>query len=506
MKKFLNIISKKAFISSLLFILEMLVLSICMIILEKIFIAFWLTIYITNFITILIIVNSELTNAFKLSWTFLILILPGIGAILFYIFGKKKKLINYYETSNLCKKCDNVQIDYTELGKKLQIDGNYLKIMQWIYNLTNQPVYCNTKTTFLKNGEIYFQSLISDLKSAKKTIFLEFYIIKTGFMWNEIVNILIEKAANGVDVRLIYDDFGTLTTLPKNYDKFLNSLKIKTQIFNKIKLKLNSFMNNRDHRKIILIDNKISYTGGINIADEYINKIKRFGYWQDSAIKLEGSAVESFNLLFLNMWNFLLAKFISSKPLICSNKLNLDLGLVLPFGDNPVNKIRINSQIYLKIVTSAKKYVYIQTPYLIMDEKLTDAIIYSAQSNVKIVIITPHIFDKFYVHTITRNSYKKLIEAGVKIYEYTPGFIHSKMIISDDVVAVLGTANFDYRSLYMQFENGVFMYGTDCISQMKADFHEILKKSELITKQSCSQIKPFQKILNIVLKPFITFL
>ena len=265
-------------------------------------------------------------------------------------------------------------------------------------------------------------------------------------------------------------------------------------------------MNNRDHRKIIIIDNEISYTGGINIADEYINKKNKFGFWQDSALKIKGPATQTFTELFLNMWNDLTHKPLNLKNLVQSKILSLEKGLVMPFGDNPRNKTRLNNTIYLKIINSAKNYVYIQTPYLVMDEQLTNAVICASQSNVKIIIITPHIFDKFYVHTITQNSYENLISAGVEIYEYTPGFIHSKMVISDDTIAVLGTANFDYRSLYMQFESSVLMYKTDSIKQMLKHFKNVLKQSQQISIDFCKKTKTLNKILNLFLKPFITFL
>ncbi len=506
MKQLLNIVAKKAFISSVLFIFEIVTLFIVMIFLEKTFITFWSVIYILNLLTIFAIVNSKkLNNAFKISWIFISYLLPGVGAILFFIFGNKqtnRKLKKKFEDKN---HKSTTSLNFENLLSNLEINPNCLQMMQWILNVTGQPTYGNTETRFLNSGETYFKSLIFDLKNAKKSIYLEFFIINPGYMWNEIVNILIEKANQNLDIRLIYDDFGTLTTLPKKYDSYLNKLKIKTQVFNRIKLRINSFMNNRDHRKIVIVDNKISYTGGINIADEYINKVSRFGYWQDSAVRIEGCATESFTKLFLNMWKHLSNEPINENKLKQPAILSLKNGLVLPFGDSPINKNRLNSTIYLKIITSAKKYVYIQTPYLIMDEQLTNAIVCAAQSSVKMIIVTPHIFDRFYVHAITQESYSKLIKAGVEIFEYTPGFLHSKMIISDDEVAILGTANFDYRSLYMQFENSVWMYKTKAIVEMIANFKDILQKSQKISIQNCENVKLSRKFLNAFIKPFITF-
>lgn len=503
MKKLFNIMTKRAFISSMLFIVEIITLTAFMIMLEKNFINFWLVVYIVNIISSFTIVNFKLNNAFKISWLVLVILLPIVGAILFLIFGKKQTL---KKTSTLINLNNDPTLSFEKIFENSNISNNCLKIMQWTYNVTHQPTYSNTETTFLNSGEVYLKNLLIDLKQAKKSIYLEFFIICTGYMWSEILNILLEKAKNGVDVRLIYDDLGTVATLPKNYDKWLNQFDIKTKIFNKIKFKINSFMNNRDHRKIVIIDNNISYTGGINIADEYINKKKRFGFWQDSALKIKGPATQTFTELFLNMWHNLTHEPLNLKNLVQNEKISVTNGLVMPFGDNPRNKTRLNNTIYLKIINNAKHYIYIQTPYLVMDEQLTNAIICAAQSCVKIIIITPHIFDKFYVHTITQDSYANLIESGVKIFEYSPGFIHSKMIIADDEIAVLGTANFDYRSLYMQFESSVLLYKTKSIKQMTDNFKQVLKKSKKISIDFCKKTNFFQKIFNFCLKPFITFL
>lgn len=503
MKKILNIVTKKAFISSVLFLIEILTLAIFMIALEKNFIVFWFVIYVLNIVTAFAIANSKLNNAFKISWIISLILLPGVGTILFFVFGKKqatKKMKKIFQHTTQQK-----PINLQENFKNSNIEYSYLQMMQWILNVSGQPTYCDTSTEFFNSGETFFNSLIYDLKAAKKSIFLEFFIICPGHMWNKIVEILLEKAKLGLDVRLIYDDFGTFASLPKNYDKQLNKLKIKTKVFNKIKLRIDSFMNNRDHRKIVVIDNKIGYTGGINIADEYVNKIKRFGHWQDSAIKITGPATQSLTNMFLNMWHYLTQKnkiFNSPQPKIIS----LEKGLVMPFSDNPVNENRLNHAIYLKIINCAKKYVYIQTPYLILDEILTNALINCAQSGVKVIIITPHIFDKFYVHTITQKTYENLIKSGVKVFEYTPGFMHSKIIVADDNVAVIGTANFDYRSLYMQFENSVWIYKTKSLKQIIENFENILKQCKEIKLNFYDKKSITRKLLNIFLKPFITFL
>ncbi len=337
-------------------------------------------------------------------------------------------------------------------------------------------------------------------------IFLELFIISPGKMWGEILNILIDKVKQNVDVRLIYDDFGTIASLPRGYDKHLQKFGIKCKIFNPIKPRFEAIMNNRDHRKMIVIDGEIAYTGGVNFADEYINEVERFGFWQDCGIKLKGEAVTSFVILFLNMWNYLTGEFNFYEDFLPEKFEVKNDGLVMPFGDNPVNSYYLNDSIYLKIVTRAEKYVYIQTPYLIIDDKLTSSLVFAAQSGVEVVIVTPNIYDKFYVHAVTRSSYKRLIESGVKIYEFTPGFIHSKVIISDNMVGVLGTANFDFRSLYLHFECSVWMYKTKALKQIYEDFKNIISKSKRVSLKECENRSVLEKILGFILKPFSSFL
>ena len=338
---------------------------------------------------------------------------------------------------------------------------------------------------------------------------MEFFLISPGKMWGDILEILIKKIKEGVDVRLIYDDIGTIASIPRGYEKYLEQLGIRCKIFNPIIPKFEAIMNNRDHRKMVVIDGYIAYTGGVNIADEYINEIERFGFWQDCGVKLTGKAAFSFVVLFLNMWNYLSGESISTLSFedyfLKDFSIESD-GLVMPFGDNPVSSFYLNDSIYLNIINRAKKYVYIQTPYLVIDDKLTNSLIFAAQSGVEIIIVTPNIHDKIYVHALTRNSYSRLIREGVKIYEFTPGFIHSKVIISDDVIGVLGTANFDFRSLYLHFECSVLMYKTNALKQIYEDFKIILEKSKRVSLKECEKRNIFEKILAFILKPFSSFL
>lgn len=349
--------------------------------------------------------------------------------------------------------------------------------------------------------------MLSELKKAEKYIFLEYFILSEGYMWDALFEVLREKAAAGVDVRLIYDDVGCFLRLPKNFAKELSKHKIKAVAFNAIHPMLTTKQNNRDHRKITVIDGKVAFTGGINIADEYINHIERFGHWKDAGIKIEGAAVWSFVLFFLQMWFYCtkereddLSRFYPDNLLQSRSELsecNTD-GLVQPYADSPADKENVGEHVYLEVIGSSKKYLYITTPYLIIDDTMLSALKLAAKSGVDVVIITPHIWDKRLVHFTTQSYYRELIEAGVKIFEYTPGFIHSKIFVSDDSVATVGTTNMDFRSLYLHFECGAVIYDKNTIADIKDDFLETLKESQQISIEQCKKSFPVRLIQNIV--------
>lgn len=504
MKRLFNIVSKKSTTALILFLFEILISCYIVLILGKHFLIFGILIYIFDIIIIFFVVNSKVNPAYKISWICSVILLPFVGGILYLTFGKRQT-VKKFKRKFVDAKYFNYRFNNFNM-ENLNMECGYKQMVRWIYNVAKYPAYFKTQTEFLHSGENYFENLIKDIKKAKKSIFIELFIISPGKMWGKILNILIEKVKEGVDVRLIYDDFGTIASLPKDYEKYLNETGIKCMVFNPIKPRFEAIMNNRDHRKMVVIDGEIAYTGGINFADEYINEIERFGFWQDCGVRLKGDAVFSFVILFLNMWNYLSGELVNFKDFISEKIYENEDGVVLPFGDNPVNSYYLNDSIYLKIVTIAKKYVYIQTPYLIIDEKLTNSLIFAAQSGVKVVIVTPNIYDKFYVHALTRSSYERLIKAGVEIYEFTPGFIHSKVIIADGVVGVLGTANFDFRSLYLHFECSVWMYKTKALKQIYEEFNVIISKSKKFSLKECEKRSFLEKFLAFILKPFSSFL
>ena len=508
MKRLFNVVTKSSTTALVLLVLEIVISSIVVVfVFGGAFVIFGVVSYVFNILIIFLVVNSRSNPAYKISWIFAVILLPLVGGVLYITFGKRRTVKKLKRKFVDARYVDFKCLDGNErFIKTLDIDPGCLQMIRWVFNVSRQPVYYCTQTMFLGSGNSYFKSLIKDLSLAQKSIFLEVFIISPGKMWGEILNILINKVKDGVDVRLIYDDFGTIASLPNGYSSYMNKLGIKCKVFNPIKPRFEAFMNNRDHRKMVVVDGRIAYTGGINFADEYINEIERFGFWQDCGVRLYGKAAISFVVLFLNMWNYLSDENLFFKDFI-PNSFDVESdGFVMPFGDNPVNSYYLNDSIYLKMVTRAKKYVYIQTPYLIIDDKLTSSIIFAAQSGVEVIIITPSVYDKFYVHAVTRSSYKRLIKAGVKIYEFTPGFIHSKLIISDGIVGVLGTANFDFRSLYLHFECSVWMYKTKALSQMCEDFKLVMSRCEMVSLEECEKRSFFQKILGFVLKPFSSFM
>lgn len=455
------------------------------------------------------IVNSKSPSDYKIAWLFFLVFAPVFGALCYIFFANKKftkKQMKKYaptvEALNEADKIFNRELPILDEKK----DADAINISTYIYNYAHIPLYRNTKATYFSWGQDGFPIMLERLKSAKHYIFMEYFIISEGKMWSEIEKILIEKAKEGVDVRIIFDDLGSLGTFPKKALKKFSEHGIKYVAFNPIRPLIDIRMNNRDHRKILVIDGHTGFTGGINIADEYINEIVRFGVWKDNVLMLEGEGVFGLTILFLS--NYKLATkeletsdFMSYLPLIYKNETKPfeDDGFVQPYGSIPFSYETIGANVYVDLLLKAKKYVYIATPYLILDEEMENAIMQAAKNGVKVKILTPHIPDKKAVFALTRSYYYKLIETGVEIYEYTPGFVHSKMFLVDDIMASVGTINLDYRSLYLHFENGVFLYKNSCLKDIKNDFETTFLISKRI---SLEKAKPnfFQKIIRGILK------
>ena len=458
--------------------------------------------------TILAIVNRNMPPESKVTWL-LFAVVPVFGFLLYLMIGERrlsKKEIQQLEKMDSMKFREDNSYDLRVQLK--QENKSAFGIVKSLLSMDhNADVYDGTASQYFPLGEEMFEAMLDDLRSAKKFIFLEFYIIDPGLMWNRILEILVDKVQQGVEVKLLYDDIGCMATLPGDYTKRLRKMGIDAHKFNKVIPRMTVAYNNRDHRKILVVDGQVGYTGGINLADEYINHIVRFGHWKDGGIRLEGGAVKALTRLFLMNW------YINRGEITDFDRYHFDSqrvegkGLYIPYGSGPkpIYKEQVGKAVYQNIINQAIDYVYITTPYLIIDYDLTEDIKNAAMRGVDVRIVTPCIPDKKLIQIVTRGAYPDLLEAGVRIYEYTPGFIHSKNVISDDELAVVGTINFDYRSLVHHYENAVLMYQTETIADIKQDFEGLFDISKEISLETL-QNSWYQRLLKEIMQLFAPLL
>lgn len=511
MKKLFSLLLSRMFMVGSLILVQLIVIIVAITNFSQNFTYFYFFCMFLSIVAVLWIISSDSNPSYKLALIMPILIFPVFGGLFYLFFGtshmKKKfehKLLEAEKDKQLILKQDEDILN--EIFENDLIVGSQVK---YILNNSNFPVYKNTETKYLSPGESFFECLKKELMKANSYIFMEYFILKEGKMWNEILDILILKASQGVDVRVIYDDIGCLNQVPFKYSEHLQKFGIKCAVFNPFMPIFSVWHNNRDHRKITVIDGHTAFTGGANLADEYINAIVRFGHWKDSSIMIKGDAVSSFTVMFLTLWISLhgikenLSKYIPDKT---SQATYIDDGYVLPYGDIPIDNETLGANVYLNMISKAKKYVYICTPYFVVDNETLTALCLAAKSGIDVRIITPHMEDKWYVHMLTRSYYPILIESGVKVYEYTPGFIHSKTVVSDDVLGIVGTINFDYRSLYLHFECATLMYKSRAVDELKEDFNETLKVCERITLKHCNEVKWYIRLIRSVMRMFAPLL
>ena len=441
---------------------------------------------------VLKIVNRKINPSYKLAWTMLILCLPIFGLVLYLVFGNSR-IANYMQESfnEMLAKSSELLKPKEEVHEKLKEEDISACIQSdYIYRNAGYPVHGNTTAEYFQVGDDMFPVLVKELEQAKHYIFIEYFIIHDGVMWRTILDILEKKVKEGVDVRLIYDDMGCLTTLPHKYYETLRKKGIKCQVFNPFRPILNIIQNNRDHRKFCIIDGYVGFTGGVNLADEYINQKERFGHWKDTAVMLKGEAVWNMTAMFLHMWNVItnnrednsLEEYL---PHVWHPELFAGDGYVQPFCDSPLDNETVGENVYLNIINRARRYVYICTPYLVIDNEMMTALCLAAKSGVDVRLMTPGIPDKKLVFLLTQSYYEQLLEAGVKIYEYQPGFLHAKSFVCDDEIGVVGTINLDYRSLYLHFEDGVWIYRNKVIYDIRQDFTDTLDYCKLVTLEFC---------------------
>lgn len=436
------------------------------------------------------ITNKDMRTAFKLSWVFLILFLPIFGIPAYYIFGR----------SQITQRTRRRMREVAEIFEPLRAEDPLVKEAlyacdfyagkqsSYITNYAGYPLYREETSEYFSSGEAVFPRLLEDLKSAEHFIFLEYFIIEEGEMFNAVLSVLEEKVKAGVLVRLIYDDVGCIQTLPPKYYRILQQKGIQCVCFNPFRPVMSVVMNNRDHRKIAVVDGRVAYTGGFNLADEYINKKERFGYWKDAGLRMTGECVWSFTTMFLEMWTYITGgtEDYSSYRLEQTKKKELPVqerGFIQPYGDSPMDREDSGENVYLNLIAHARNYIYIFTPYLIIGSEMTTALVNAAKSGIDVRIVVPSIPDKKTVYLLTKSNFARLMQDGVKIYEYTPGFIHSKCFVVDDVYAVVGTINLDYRSLCLHFECGAFMYRTRAVMQVKQDMLDTFAQSREVSLQ-----------------------
>lgn len=434
---------------------------------------------------------------FAFSWTIVILGIPLIGPVLYLLLGNRKipkelrlrRPFSHFVSADLMIQGEEVLAEVSRDYK------HWVKNVNYIDNIAHYPIYNQTQTQFMKSGETKFQHLIKDLESAQHFIFLEYFIVKKGFFWQSVYDILIEKAKNGVDVRLLFDDFGCL----EFEEEDLNEIRrhgIKVELFNPMTARVTVFMNNRNHRKIAVIDGRVGYVGGINMADEYINRVERFGHWKDIAVRIEGAAVFSLMEMFVQYYNYYsndtlnIADYVKYVHFVESD------GYVQPFSDSPTDDYFVSETLHINLISQANETVNICTPYLVIGYEMLRALCAAAQAGVQVKMVLPAIPDKKTVNRITKSYYAKLVAAGVRVFEYTPGFIHSKSMVVDGKQAVIGTANLDFRSYYLNFECGIYFIDSQAIKQCEDDFNETLVYCEEITKESLASQSFIERLIT----------
>ena len=450
---------------------------------------------------VLYLLNSRMDPTAKITWLVVIILLPVFGALLFWYtqsdIGHRalKDRLNHL----LAQTHDSIP-QSPEVLDRLEAEApGAAALVRYVGRTGCYPVFDRTAITYFPSGEDKWAEMLAQLEQAERFIFLEYFIVDEGLMWGRVLEILARKAREGVDVRVMYDGTCEFSTLPHDYPKRLRELGIQCKMFSPVTPFLSTHYNYRDHRKILVIDGRVAFNGGVNLADEYINHIEKYGHWKDTAVMLRGEAVRSFTLMFLQMWSIdekqpEFDRFLSPCP------PEQAPGFVMPYGDCPLDRDKVGERVYMDILNRAERYVHIMTPYLILDGELETALKFAAERGVDVTVILPGIPDKAAPYALARTHYASLLDSGVKICEYTPGFVHAKVFVSDDREAVVGTINLDYRSLYHHFECATYLYGVPCIPQIEADFRSTLEKCREVTPQTMRDDSFRRKVSGVLFK------
>ena len=505
-KKLASILFQRRVIVALLIVIQSAALLVTMMWFSGVYVYLYWAYVLLSLLAVLVIVSRQTDPGYKIAWIIPILLFPTFGWLVYLLCGGNKL------SARMRRKMqgmDRSMLEQLEVDYKAEALAPYgadaVNQARYVEQYARCPVYTNTYTRYFSLGDDAFPAMLEELRKAERYIFLEYFIIGPGVFWNSIVEILKEKHAAGVDVRVIYDDVGSLNTLPMNYaKKFERETGIPCCFFNRFKPVISIRMNNRDHRKFCIIDGHTAFTGGINLADEYINQKMRFGHWKDSAIMVKGEAAWSMTVMFLTMWEYVRevkVDYDALRPTRLPPEAELGRDhFVQPYTDNPLDNETVGETVYLNLIAKAKHYVYIMTPYLIISDCVNTALCNAAKSGVDVRIMTPHIPDKPLVFELTRSHYEPLLEAGVQIFEYTPGFVHAKNMVVDDVYAVVGSINMDYRSMFLHFEDAVWLCHDPTVLDVKADFLSTQIKCQPATLEQCLAHSWVRRLFRSILR------
>lgn len=541
LKYFLRFLQSRVFFLGIIFLIQLAVVVALITVLTQIGPVVAISFYAFSVAVVIWILSQfHMHPLYKLTWALIVLGIPLFGGICYILFGRidpserryKKRVEPYLEPPEVLPQ------DYRALEKLEAYSHKAALQTRYVRQASKEPVYQNTKVTYFSEGSDFFQQFLKDLKQAKRYIFLEFFIVEHGEMLDTLLNVLEERAQSGVEVRFMYDDVGSAMRVHRTFPDQLLKRGITCMAFNSRGMKIPFILNNRDHRKIAVIDGSLAYTGGMNIADEYINVISPLGHWKDAMIRLEGDAAWSLAMMFIQLWDFSsqcredsLASYLPClvgahnpaylpKHLLCdpeAPRVETDeppavaahqvQGFVMPYANStPLTGEPVAKNIYINAINNAQNYLYITTPYLIIDNEVQTALVLAARMGVDVRIVTPGIPDKRSVFEVTRSFYRPLIEAGVKIYEYTPGFMHAKLLVTDDQIAVVGTCNFDFRSFFLHFECGAWMCGVDAVKDVRDDIEQTIAKSRAITHDTVQSVGLPRRLMRGILVAFAPML
>ena len=453
-------------------------------------------------VAVLVVLNSDLEPTAKLTWLAVMALFPVFGA-LFYWYTRRDvghRLLKRIMAERQLQSLHQIDQEPSVMKALAAREPGAAGMARYVRRSGCFPVFTGTGATYFPSGERFFEQVLIELEKAETFIFLEYFILDEGYMWDSILEILKRKAASGVDVRLMYDGSCEFTLLPRDYPKEMEKFGIKCQVFAPLEPFVSTHYNYRDHRKILVIDGHTGFTGGVNLADEYINRYEKYGHWKDTALMLKGPAVQSFTVMFLQLWSADRRSPDYHRFLAEPVEKQAAAGFVMPYSDTPLDNERVGEQVYLDLLNRAKKYVHIMTPYLILDGQMESALCYAARRGVDVRIILPGIPDKKSAYYLAKTHFATLNSAGVKLYTYTPGFVHAKSFVVDDTEAVVGTINLDYRSLYHHFECAVYMHGVDAVADIEADFVDTLKQCRRVTRETIRAEKWTVKLAGFVLK------